>query len=101
MTRVYAAVFAAGSALAGIGGALAVPRLALSPGMDATLIVECFIVVIIGGLGSLWGSFVGALALGFVTVFGAVLLPEWEIVLTYLLMLAVLLWRMLHPPPPT
>lgn len=93
VTRVYAAVFAAGSALAGIGGALAVPRLALSPGMDATLIVECFIVVIIGGLGSLWGSFVGALALGFVTVFGAVLLPEWEIVLTYLLMLAVLLWR--------
>ena len=49
--------------------------------------------VIIGGLGSLWGSFLGALTLGFVTVFGAVLVPEAEIVLPYLLMLALLLWR--------
>jgi branched-chain amino acid transport system permease protein len=91
--RVYAGVFAAGSALAGMGGALAAPRMGLSPGMDATIVIESFIVVIIGGLGSLWGSFFGALILGFTTVFGAVLFPEWEMVLTYLLMVAVLLWR--------
>ena len=90
---VYNGVFVAGAALAGIGGALAAPRLALTPGMDANIVVECFIIVIIGGLGSLWGSFLGALILGIVTVFGAVLVPEWEMVLTYALMLAVLLWR--------
>ena len=90
---VYNGVFVAGAALAGMGGALAAPRLALTPGMDANIVVECFIIVIIGGLGSLWGSFLGALILGLVTVFGAVLVPEWEMVLTYALMLAVLLWR--------
>lgn len=90
---VYNGVFVAGAALAGMGGALAAPRLALTPGMDANIVVECFIIVIIGGLGSLWGSFLGALILGLVTVFGVVLVPEWEMVLTYALMLAVLLWR--------
>ena len=90
---VYTLGFAGGSALAGIGGALAAPRLAVAPGMEATLIVECFIIVIIGGLGSLWGSFVGALILGFVITFGTVLVPEWELVLPYVLMLAILLWR--------
>src|SRR6266852_4914490 len=67
---VYAAVFTIGSALAGVGGALAAPRVALVPGMDATIINECFIIVIIGGLGHLWGSFLGALAFGFVVQFG-------------------------------
>ena len=90
---VYTLVFVGGSALAGIGGALAVPRAAVTPGMDTTLIVECFIIVIIGGLGSLWGSFIGALILGFLITFGSVLFPEWELVLTYVLMLGILLWR--------
>ena len=73
---VYAAVFTIGSALAGVGGALAAPRVALVPGMDATIINECFIIVIIGGLGNLWGSFLGALAFGFVVQFGTVLGAE-------------------------
>lgn len=90
---VYTAVFVAGSALAGIGGALAAPRVAVSPGMDVTIIVECFIIVIIGGLGSLWGSFLGALILGFVNSFGIMIFPNWELVLSYVLMLLVLLWR--------
>ena len=90
---VYTLVFVGGSALAGIGGALAAPRAAVTPGMDTTLIVECFIIVIIGGLGSLWGSFIGALILGFLITFGSVLFPEWELVLTYVLMLGILLWR--------
>lgn len=90
---VYTSVFVLGSVLAGIGGALAAPRIAVGPGMDVFMIVECFVIVVIGGLGSLWGSFLGALALGFVTTFGPVFLPDWDIVLVYMLMLAVLLWR--------
>jgi branched-chain amino acid transport system permease protein len=90
---VYAAVFTIGSALAGIGGALAAPRIALVPGMDATIINECFIIVIIGGLGNLWGSFIGALFFGFVVQFGTVWVPNWQDVLPYVLMLAVLLIR--------
>ncbi len=90
---VYTGVFVIGSALAGIGGALAAPRVAVSPGMDATIIIECFIIVIIGGLGSLWGSFLGALAFGFVTMFGTVIFPDWELVLAYVMMLGILLWR--------
>ena len=90
---VYTLVFAGGSALAGLGGALAAPRIAVMPGMESTIIVECFIIVIIGGLGSLWGSFVGALILGFVMTFGTVLVAEWELVLPYVLMVAILLWR--------
>ena len=98
---VYAMVFTIGSALAGIGGALAAPRIALAPGMDATIINECFIIVIIGGLGHLWGSFLGALAFGFVVQFGTVFVPNWQDVLPYLLMLTVLLirpWGLLGRP---
>ena len=98
---VYASVFSIGAALAGIGGALAAPRIALTPGMDATIINECFIIVIIGGLGHLWGSFLGALAFGLVVQFGTVLVPNWQDVLPYLLMLGVLLirpWGLLGRP---
>ena len=98
---VYAMVFTIGSALAGIGGALAAPRIALAPGMDATIINECFIIVIIGGLGNMWGSFLGALAFGFVVQFGTIFVPNWQDVLPYLLMLAVLLirpWGLLGRP---
>jgi len=93
VTVVYTSVFAAGAFLAGIGGALAAPRVAVVPGMDATIIVECFIIVIVGGLGSLWGTFWGALFLGFVTQFGTVLVPNWQDVLAYLLLMVVLLIR--------
>src|SRR5690606_8460857 len=90
---VYLAVFTGGAALAGIGGALAAPARALEPGMDAEIIVECFIVVIIGGLGSLWGAFIGALLIGQLRAIGITFVPEWEIVLIYLLMIVVLVFR--------
>src|SRR5262245_31785941 len=98
---VYAAVFTIGSALAGIGGALAAPRIALTPGMDATIINECFIIVIIGGLGHLWGSFLGALAFGFVVQFGTVLAPHWPDGLADVFVLLVLIvrpWGLLGRP---
>lgn len=90
---IYTGVFVVGSALAGIGGALASPINSPVPGMDVFIIVECFVIVIIGGLGSLWGSFVGALIYGLVFNFGSVIVPNWQDVFAYLLLLAVLLVR--------
>lgn len=90
---VFSTVFVVGAALAGAGGALAAPALALQPGMDAEVVVLCFIIVIIGGMGSLLGAFVGAIIIGQVNSFGIALVPEFEIALVYLVMLAVLLFR--------
>jgi len=90
---VYTGVFVVGSALAGMGGALASPFNSPTPGMDATVIVDCFVIVIIGGLGSLWGSFVGALIYGLVFNFGSVLVPNWQDVFAFLLLMVVLLIR--------
>ncbi len=90
---IYVSIFLIGSALAGVGGALAAPINSPTPGMDATIIVECFVIVIIGGLGSLWGSFVGALIYGFVFNFGSVIVPNWQDVFAFLLLMAVLLAR--------
>ncbi len=99
--RIYLFVFVAGSALAGLGGALASPAVALSLGMDAEIIVQCFIIVIIGGMGSLGGAFLGALILGLLNSFGVMLVPNFEIVLIYLMMVVVLMirpWGLLGQP---
>lgn len=90
---IYTGVFILGSALAGVGGALASPFNSPTPGMDATVIVDCFVIVIIGGLGSLWGSFFGALIYGLVFNFGSVIVPNWQDVFVYLLLVTVLLIR--------
>lgn len=91
--RIYMFVFVAGSALAGLGGALAAPVLSVYPGLDAQIIVECFIIVVIGGLGSLGGAFLGALILGQLTAFGILLVPDFELVLVYVMMVGVLMFR--------
>ena len=90
---VYASVFVLGAGLAGRGGALAAADRSLFPGMDAEIIVQCFIIVIIGGLGSLWGAFLGAIMLGLLTSFGTIFFPQFELVLVYLLMIGILLVR--------
>ena len=90
---IYTAVFVMGSALAGIGGALASPFNSPTPGMDAIVIVECFVIVIIGGLGSLWGTLVGALIYGFVFNFGSVIIPNGQDIFAFLILLIVLLIR--------
>lgn len=90
---IYATVFVLGVALAGVGGALAAADRSLYPGMDADIIVRTFIIVIIGGLGSLWGAFWGAVILGMITAFGTILVPEFELMLIYLMMIGVLLFR--------
>lgn len=91
--RVYSTVFVAGAMLAAMGGALAAPRSVVDLGMDSLIILDCFVIVVIGGLGSLMGSFVGALILGFLTVFGSLFLNEWVIVVVYVAMVAILLVR--------
>lgn len=91
--RIYSTVFVAGSMLAAVGGALAAPRSVVDLGMDSLIILDCFVIVVIGGLGSLVGSFVGALILGFLTVFGSLFLNEWAIVVVYVAMVVILLVR--------
>jgi branched-chain amino acid transport system permease protein len=90
---IYTSVFILGSALAGVGGALAAPFNSPTPGMDNTIIVECFVIVIVGGLGSLWGTFLGALIYGMVFNFGSVIVPNWQDVFAFLLLFVVLLVR--------
>ena len=68
-------MFVLASFLGGLGGALVTPVRTIVPGMDTEIIVEAFIVVVIGGLGSFWGTFLGSLIYGQVLSFGILLLP--------------------------
>jgi branched-chain amino acid transport system permease protein len=88
-----AAVVGIGAALAGLAGVVAAPFLSLAPSMSADVLIDSFVVVVIGGLGSLAGAFVAAIALGLVQAIGAVYLPELSVILPFLLMVAVLLWK--------
>ncbi|MDP3832417.1 MAG: branched-chain amino acid ABC transporter permease [Hydrogenophaga sp.] len=91
--RVRTAVFAVGAALAGLGGAMAGPMLPIQLQMGGTIILDCFIVVIIGGLGNIRGAVVGALLIGMTRAFGQQHLPEWIDTLTYAVLIATLLLR--------
>ncbi|MBS0353778.1 MAG: branched-chain amino acid ABC transporter permease [Proteobacteria bacterium] len=91
--RLSGLVVAVGTALAGLAGIIAAPFLSLSPSMSSDVIIDSFVVVVTGGLGSLLGAFAAALILGQVQAVGAVYLPEFATVLPYVLMMAVLLWR--------
>ena len=89
----FAAVFALGVGLAAIGGAAAGPILGLYPGMDIEILIPAFIVVVIGGMGSLRGAFVASLFVGLVDTFGKAYFPDLARFLIYLLMVVVLLTR--------
>jgi branched-chain amino acid transport system permease protein len=75
----FTAVFAAGSFLAGLGGALVAPVTAITLGMDAEMIIAAFIAVVIGGLGSFWGTLIGAIIYGQVLSFGILLMPRFSL----------------------
>ena len=89
----YRVVFAAGVALAALAGMVAAPVSSVYPGMGASVLIICFVVVVIGGIGSIRGALVAALLIGFVDTFGKVLLPQAAGVLVYVLMALVLLWK--------
>ena len=93
MRRVYVRVFTLGAALGTLGGALVIPATAAMSEMGIELIVEAFAVVVIGGLGSMRGAFVGALVVGVLRAFAIAIYPELEMLLIYLIVIAVLLLR--------
>lgn len=93
VSRVYAAVFTAGTMLGTVAGALVVPTAAASLEMADEFVVEAFAVVVIGGLGSIPGALVGALIVGLIHAFAIVVYPELELLATYLIVIGVLLLR--------
>src|SRR6266542_4392791 len=93
MRRVYAKVFTLGTALGTLGGALVIPATAAMSEMGIELIVEAFAVVVIGGLGSMRGAFVGALIVGVLRSIAISVYPELEMLLIYLIVIAVLIFR--------
>jgi branched-chain amino acid transport system permease protein len=90
---IYTLVFALGVALAALAGMLAAPVSSVFPNMGGQVLIVCFVVVVIGGIGSVWGALLAALMIGLVDTFGKVLLPDYAGLLVYVLMAAVLLWR--------
>jgi branched-chain amino acid transport system permease protein len=100
-SRLFTSVFVLGSFLAGLGGALQVPRLALTTVMDTSIIVEAFVVVVIGGMGSVWGALLASLLIGVLNAYGVLLLPKAAIVLIFVVMAVVLVvrpWGLLGRP---
>ncbi len=90
---VYRLVFALGVALAAFAGMIAAPVSSVYPGMGTQVLIICFVVVVIGGIGSVWGAMAAALLIGLVDTFGKVLLPQAAGVSVYLLMAVILLRR--------
>jgi branched-chain amino acid transport system permease protein len=89
----YRTVFALGVALAALAGMLAAPISSVYPGMGSSVLIISFVIVVIGGVGSVWGALVAALVIGFADTFGKVLLPDLAGLMVYLVMAVVLLWR--------
>ncbi|MBS0441908.1 MAG: branched-chain amino acid ABC transporter permease, partial [Proteobacteria bacterium] len=89
----YRVVFAAGVAIAVLAGMVAAPVSSVYPGMGNQVLIVCFVVVVIGGIGSVRGALLAALLIGIVDTFGKVLLPQAAGVLVYVLMALILLWK--------
>jgi branched-chain amino acid transport system permease protein len=90
---VYRIVFALGVVLAAFAGMIAAPVASVFPGMGNQILIVSFVVVVIGGIGSIKGAFLGSLLIGLADTFGQVLAPQWAGMTVYVLMAAVLLWR--------
>lgn len=91
--RLSLLVVCLGTAFAGLAGVLAGPYLSVDPGMGATILISCLIVVVVGGLGSIGGAIAAALVYGFIQIIGTVLFPSLAVLAPYLLLFLVLLWR--------
>ena len=89
----YRIVFAIGVGLAALAGLVAAPVSSVYPGMGSQVLIICFVVVVIGGIGSIRGAFVAALLVGVVDTFGKVLFPTFAGMLVYVLMAVMLLWK--------
>ena len=91
--KLFALVFGLGAALAAFAGMIAAPVSMVYPGMGENILIISFVVVVIGGVGSIKGAFIGAMLIGLADTFGSVLLPSAAGVVVYALMALVLLWR--------
>jgi len=89
----YTGMFALASFLAGLSGALVTPIQSIVPGMDVEIIVQAFIVVVIGGLGSFWGTFLGSVIYGQVLSFGILIFPSFSLFSVFALMAVILILR--------
>jgi branched-chain amino acid transport system permease protein len=93
IAKVFALVFGIGTYLAGVAGVVAAPIFGVYPGMDVSIIILVLIVVVVGGLGSLKGAILGSLLIGFADTFGKILLPQFAMMMIYLVMALALIFR--------
>ncbi|MEH6470666.1 MAG: branched-chain amino acid ABC transporter permease [Halopseudomonas sp.] len=93
INRLFAIVFSLGATLAALAGMLAAPVNTVYPGIGDGVLIISFVVVVIGGIGSIKGAFIGAMLIGIGDTFGKVLLPEMASMVVYALMALVLFWR--------
>jgi len=93
ITLLYRIVFAGGVALAALAGMIAAPLSSVYPGMGGSVLIICFVVVVIGGIGSITGALIASLLVGFVDTFGKVFYAEYSGIGVYLLMAIILIWR--------
>ena len=93
ISLIFSLVFAAGAALAALGGVLTAPIVSLKPGMDSETLIAALIVVVVGGLGTLRGAFWGSLLIGEADNFGRAFFPDYALFSIYVVMAAVLLLR--------
>lgn len=89
--KLYTIVFAIGVMLAAIAGVAAAPMSSIVPGMGEHILITCFVVVVIGGMGSIKGAFVAALLVGLVDTFASVLVPQMSSMMIYIVMAFILL----------
>jgi branched-chain amino acid transport system permease protein len=89
----FALVFAFGVALAAFAGAVAAPISSVFPGMGNHILIICFVVVVIGGIGSINGALIASLAVGLADTIGKVFAAEYSAIVVYLVMATILLWR--------
>ena len=89
----FALVFAVGMCLAAFAGAIAAPISSVFPGMGNQILIICFVVVVIGGIGSINGALIASLAIGFADTVGKVIAAEYSGIAVYLVMALILLWR--------
>ncbi|WP_088226990.1 branched-chain amino acid ABC transporter permease [Desulfosporosinus sp. FKB] len=92
-TRVFALVFALGGWLAGLGGTLIAPTTTVSMGMDANILIYAFLIVVIGGLGNIWGALISSIIIGMGEAIGVLLIPSVSIILPYMIAGILLIFR--------
>jgi len=93
VSLVFSAVFVIGCFLAGLGGALVAPTQNITQGMDHSIIMEAFLIVIVGGLGNIWGALLGALIFGLTDAVGILFWPQFAIVFPYAVVVTILMIR--------